>query len=301
MVSPAKSLDFALVVANEPQSLYGRLAELWVRLVRTMGMGNRVVVFTDETTAEAYRSHYGGKLRELCDDLVAIPEAKYQRRDHCSRHIKTSLGQYLEHPTLYVDIDAVPTGREVESATFPECDVACSLDHTPGQVEGQPPPFARCCAEEEGWKLDNDCYLNTGVIYFAGTDGSRAFAERWHSDWRERLAIRGEHRDQLAFNRVVSEAGRVRVDILPRRYNVLMNAAAEYARDAVFLHYTIHRGTLPPHSLLAHLAESYKLTGMIDLRAVRAARKLRTGWIGGVRWHLRMGEYGKALKRILSR
>jgi len=86
------------------------------------------------------------------------------------------------------------------------------------------------------WRIRGDIHVNTGVLYFSGTERATYAGNRWHEKWKEWYACMKDHRDQLAFNNVIAETG-TEFQILQHRFNAQFKTAPGVAIGATIWHY----------------------------------------------------------------
>jgi len=220
----------------------------------------KIHLLTDAATFEHIVSHHSD-IREITD--VIIPVKNYYDGDFVkmSRHLKTSLTDYITGGFVYVDVDAFVV-RPIDFLLDMSCDFAACQDGNcdPDQFimpEFETKPFAAL-----GWTIPDGPYYNGGIIVVGATDAAKLFFSRWHKLWK--LAVsKGHFKDQPALNLAVREID-LSAKLLPPQYNFLLGMY----RGGAYLPYVVHvsttnfdqRNDTVFHGLIRSVHSGYKLS-----------------------------------------
>jgi hypothetical protein len=86
-----------------------------------------------------------------------------------------------------------------------------------------------------GWQV-REPYVNGGVIWYGGTDGSFSFADAWHQNWLTNVVRTERYRDQPALNHSLSADQAISLEILPYSFNAQVGMRSDLAEEALIWH-----------------------------------------------------------------
>ncbi|MFT3990104.1 MAG: putative nucleotide-diphospho-sugar transferase [Luteolibacter sp.] len=227
-------LHVVYLVTSQGDDYYPQMTQASVISLKHWNPAAKVTLACDPETHRKLT----GKLHPLlsmADDVLA-PETPEGSPLYQSRYLKTRLGTLIDGPFLYLDGDTLIRRNLSDLHHFTsDCDIAASVNHS------QPEPLLQHFAGQDavmdalGWKSPDGHYYNGGVVYFAGTPASRAFAEQWHQRWRISSAT-GKFFDQPAFNATLTD-GSAAFKALPISYNAQIKCNPSRAPRAAIWHY----------------------------------------------------------------
>ena len=264
------------VVAAKDLGLHADMAAVAALAVRRLHPRARIVVATDEPTAQAIERR-GHALREIASDVIVYVTGNNDRRIS-SRHIKTVLRQLVKGDYLYLDSDAIAV--QPLDRGWPEGgDLALARDWNPGGISADELPQVAMLRAELGWHFQSERYFNGGVIFVRDTPAAHAFYEEWHRRWQQALSV-GFWLDQPALNSVLA-TGIAKVAILPDGDNCAMHSTTMLrGRVRVFHFWTgAHGDEIPMGTLLGHLVARFQRDGELDGEAIRRAARDNFPWM----------------------
>ena len=221
---------FALTSAGI--DFYSAMTRIAVASLRLTNPGIRVVVACDAETDRLMRQARDPLLNEV-DKWMSV-ETPYGNKNNRSRFVKTSLRNRVEGAFLFLDSDVLVRG-DLSPLFTSDADIAGVRNHCL--------PFAQQIWAEDaetlevmGWRVRDDAYINTGVLYFNNTQATRRFGEEWHRHWLLSSRQRKLDHDQPAFNTVLHEL-RPHLAVLPDAWNAQFVKNASVVKDALIWHY----------------------------------------------------------------
>jgi Glycosyl transferase family 8 len=195
----------------------------------------KIHLLTDAATFEHIVSHHSD-IREITD--VIIPVQNYYDGDFVkmSRHLKTSLTDYITGAFVYVDVDAFVV-RPIDFLLDMSCDFAACQDGNcdPDQFimpEFETKPFAAL-----GWTIPDGPYYNSGIMVVRPTNATRDLFSKWHDLWKEASSI-GHFKDQPPLN-VTTRYVDLNIILLPPQFNFLIGMY----RGGAYLPHVVHVST----------------------------------------------------------
>src|SRR5438552_15470729 len=267
------------VVAAKDLGLHADMAAVAALAVRRLHPRARIVVATDEPTAQAIERR-GNALREIASDVIVYVTGNNDRRIS-SRHIKTVLRQLVKGEYLYLDSDAIAV--QPLDRGWPEGgDLALARDWNPGGISADELPQVAMLRAELGWHFQSERYFNGGVIFVRDTPAAHAFYEEWHRRWQQALSL-GIRQDQPSLNSAIA-AGVATVAILPDRDNWATESTAMLRGRARIFHFWAgaHGGEIPTGTLLGHLIVRFQRDGALDEAAIARATRDNFPWMNNV-------------------
>jgi hypothetical protein len=165
-----------------------------------------------------------------------------------SRFLKTSLGNVIDGPFLFLDSDIV-VRREFNFEFLPEIDLAACRNHSRVEINEQISKSDFDALTNLGGSLGQLDYVNSGVLFFSGTDLSKEISSEWHKVWLENYKKTGFVADQPSLYFVLS-SGKFKIQILPETYN-----AQIYTRFWFFSDYSVldcHGSPIDYNSIIWH-------------------------------------------------
>jgi hypothetical protein len=283
------------VVAAKDLGLYADMAAVAALAVRRLHPQARIVLATDEPTAQAIERR-GHALREIASDFVVYATGNDDPRIS-SRHIKTVLRQLVKGDYLYLDSDAIAV-QPLDRDWPEEGDLALAHDWNPGISTAELAHVAKLRAEL-GWHFLADRYFNCGVIFVRDTPAAHAFYEEWNRRWQQALSV-GFWLDQPALNSAL-DTGIAKVVILPHRDNCAIHSTTMLRGQARIFHFwtCAYVGELPLDTLLGHLVARFQRDGELDGETIRRAARDNFPWM--VKPLLMQRRYCRAMKLIAAR
>jgi hypothetical protein len=223
----------AYVVSSQGRDAYTVMTRISAVSLRAANPGVRVIVVCDSMTAAAVE-RCGDPLREEADEWIEC-ETPTGAEAYRSRFVKTSLRGILDGPFIYLDSDTLV--RSALSEIWPpEADVACAPNHSTDAPGSQKSRRDVVSLAAMGWDTRPDVYINSGVMVWGDTQGSRRLGADWHAKWLALSTRTREHRDQTALNAALHDTG-ASLDVLPHRFNAQFRSRVAVVSDSVVLHF----------------------------------------------------------------
>lgn len=238
---------YALVASDK--NLY--LEEMWVSIWSLRASSNssnrgelyHVVVLVDEDTEKMVVAR--PELLKMIDKLIVAPTPEGYNAKQRSRHIKTSVRDFINGDYLFIDTDTVIT-KSLDAILY-ENEMLRSENENIGSIFAVPdehlplsehlfPPtgeikriFNEDCSDSKFW-------FNSGVMYVRDTPEAHAFYKRWNENWTYSCFEKGNSQDQPALLKTDKEFGYV-IKELPGIYNAQVALSLKYFADAAILHW----------------------------------------------------------------
>jgi lipopolysaccharide biosynthesis glycosyltransferase len=208
-------MKIAYAVTTGGRDIYSSMALISASTVRLSNPQAEIVVVCDQESFEKMKS-VRDRLLDVADKVIPLEVAKGSAAMR-SRFVKTSLGAVIERPFLFLDSDTV-VRKDLSGIFNSTADVAAARNHSRSNLPEQLCGWDVETFEKMAWPGPTKDHLNSGVIFYAGNQACRAFAERWHRLWQQGCAAMGGHRDQAAFNHALRAAG-LNWEVLPDHFN----------------------------------------------------------------------------------
>ncbi len=211
------------------------LEELWVSLhsLRLFHPEVKVMVLVDEPT-KVYMERFP-KLCDMITEIVVVPVPEQYNAKQRSREIKTTVRNVIDGTYLFIDTDTVickPLDA-IDNLTY---DIAAVPDgHIPlselmfSPTESIKNIFGVDISDSEYW-------FNSGVMYVADNEKTRAFYRSWNKNWTFSCFQKGQSQDQPALSVTNKEFGDL-ISKLDDIYNAQVAMSLKYFADAAILHW----------------------------------------------------------------
>jgi len=227
---------YALV--STPNDLY--LQELWVSLysLRLYEPDREVRVCCDEETSRILKKYE--KIVSMLTEIVIVPKLdSYARKfeGRKSRHIKTTLREYMKGPFLYIDTDTVICAplNEIDELN---CDIAGVCD---ANIDFHVNPFRQSILRfvQDVFGIDasqHPHWINGGVLYVADNAKTHEFFRVWHENWRYAATIKNVVRDMPPLLKAEIDTNLL-ITELPGYFNAQPYMSMHYFCEAKILHF----------------------------------------------------------------
>ena len=227
-------------LTSRGRDAFESMTRLSAATVRATNPEARIVVACDAETHRAL-DHASSRLLGEADEVRGYPTPTGSPVFR-NRFVKTQLGEAIDGPFLFLDADTV-VRRQLAPLMPTDADLAGAPNHSRDDLEGQLWTDDVNHIRRMGWRIPST-YVNGGVLFYAGTTGSIAFAAAWHRLWRASAEATGRDRDQSALNEAILASG-VRLHVLPHACNAQIKMVPSAAKDAAIWHYYFSNGDLP--------------------------------------------------------
>lgn len=176
-----------------------------------------------------------------------------------SRWLKTTLRQRTDGPYVFLDGDTlVVRPLDSLSGAAEAGRLAAVRDRNRAAPRPGWPHWTGALYRGCGWPTPPKLYLNSGVVAWPDTEAARELSADWHARWKLSRQ-RGVNVDQPAFNAAVDARPIDEFEVLPDRFNALIDADPRLAAGAHVLHFFAGvKGPRPAtvfDALVARLAE----------------------------------------------
>ncbi len=223
------------LIASE-QDLF--IEEIWCSIysLRLYEPDREVRVCCDAPTSK--RINLFPELKRLITEVVVIPiPHDYESAKLRSRHIKTSVRQYIKGKFLFVDTDTVFCGC-IEYIDNLSCDIAAvkeyhlPLSKSPFKhivISNIREIFNENVTQDDGWH-------NSGVIYVADNERTHEFYNQWNSNWSYSALEKNMSQDEPALMKTDKDFGYIICE-LPDEFNCQPAMSVKYLADAKIIHF----------------------------------------------------------------
>ncbi len=277
-----KSKKVAFVVTSQGHDFFSAMTRVSVASLRAINPESHVIILCDWQSDEA--------MQQACDPLiddvdewlaVDTPPGDAGFRN---RHVKTRLRSLLDGPFLFLDSDTFVRGDLSEIFDL-DCDLGGARNHSRKIFTQQVWKQDWATLKEMGWAIDDEVYINGGVLFFNDTEGARTLADEWHRRWLQSANRKDYHRDQPALNSAL-HAVRPKLSVLPDYFNAQILTAPKAATDAKIWHYYSSAGqkamtsfdVLVGKVLLGAKIDRKEINKMIDSRHPWRRENLVDAW-----------------------
>ncbi len=211
------------------------LEELWVSLhsLRLFHPEVKVMVLVDEPT-KVYMERFP-KLCDMITEIFVVPVPEQYSAKQRSREIKTTVRNVIDGAYLFIDTDTVIC-KPLDAIDNLTCDIAAVPDgHLPlselmfSPTESIKNIFGVDISDSEYW-------FNSGVMYVADNEKTRAFYRSWSKNWTFSCFQKGQSQDQPALSVTNKEFGDL-VSKLDDIYNAQVAMSLKYFADAAIVHW----------------------------------------------------------------
>ena len=212
---------------------FSAMTRISISSLRHFNPSCRVTVAFD---AESYvkLSEKKDPLLNEADALLEIstPDGDAQFRN---RFVKTSLGFFVSGPFLFIDSDTL-VRSDISEIFTPNADIKGCLNHSQRNTAWQVNDSDAETLALMGWNQWHGKYINGGLIYYSGSDGSSEFGRLWHSNWLASYNKTGSSKDQPALNAALALLNPP-FELLPVKFNAQIKYNSLVAYDASIWHY----------------------------------------------------------------
>ncbi len=211
------------------------LEECWVSLysLRIFHPNVNVTLLVDETT-KRYVSLFHS-FCEMVTEIKVVPVPEQYTAKQKSRELKTKTRLYVDGPMLFLDNDTVIC-KPLDGIDNLSCDMA-AVPETHLPLSNMPfSPLGSVMAVFGIDASDSQYYFNSGVIYAADNDRTRAFFKKWNEKWTYSCFQKGNPQDEPSFLMANREFGNM-IQELPGVYNAQVQMSLKYFADAVIIHW----------------------------------------------------------------
>ena len=211
------------------------LEECWVSLysLRIFHPEAHVVLLVDENT-----QRYIAQFEEFCKmatEIKTVPMPENYTAKQKSRELKTQTRLYVDGPMLFLDNDTVICKR-LDAIDELNCDMA-AVPETHLPLADMPfTPLGSVKAAFGVDVSDSQYYFNSGVIYAADNDTTRAFFKKWNENWKYSCFEKGNPQDEPSFLMANREFGNI-IEEMPGIYNAQVQMSLKYFADAAIIHW----------------------------------------------------------------
>lgn len=181
---------------------------------------------------------YVSRYAEFCNlftEIVSVEAPDHYGRKEKSRELKTKCRLFVKGPMLFLDNDTIIC-KPLDELDYLTCDIAAVPEvHLP-LLEM---PFSPLETLKDAFGIDGSdskFYFNSGVIFAADNDRTRAFFKKWNENWTYSCFEKGISQDEPAFLKTNREFGNM-IHKLPDIYNAQVQMSLKYFADAAILHW----------------------------------------------------------------
>jgi lipopolysaccharide biosynthesis glycosyltransferase len=229
-------MKYIYVLASSEDDLYYEQFFLSIVSLRLCNPAAEIVLLLDTFTKKNLTGNRTG-YEKVVSDVVVIEPPRGLSQKESSRHIKTSMRQYITGDFLYIDCDTIIADdlshvflQNISIGAVPDC-------HTPFKKHH----YYRQFRDENlrlGFSsiLECDNYYNGGIIYCGDTPESYRFFERWHDIWND-CRKKGNSQDMPSFNRANYELHNIISEIDGKWNCQISNNGLTFLSQSKIIHY----------------------------------------------------------------
>lgn len=192
-----------------------------------------IMIACDEETASILAKSADPILQDADQWLtVSTPPGSNTFRN---RFVKTTLRKHLSGPFLFLDSDIVVRG-DLSRIFKSSADIAGAPNHSRTTLQEQIWEKDQEMLTAMGWPVNENVYINGGVLFYNDTPKAYQFAEAWHQKWLSCSQRLQSYRDQPALNAAVHEI-KPQMAILEYAFNAQIETNVRSAWGAVIWHF----------------------------------------------------------------
>jgi len=257
--------QFLYVLVSKPEDNYYEQLLISVTSLRKHNPDAYITVLTDTKTDQTLSGPLRGQIRELVQKIIVVDFDDSLNNTKRSRYLKTTMRDHLEGDFLFIDCDTVIC-ESIDLDEF-DCEFGVVYD---GDAEWHYHNIQRdeCnTMASKGYKIPDEDYFNSGVIWCMDTPKTHEFYKRWHELYLicNELGI-GE--DQPSFNITNQEMGKF-IRRLDNKWNcIAMLGGVSCLSKCKILHYAAYKHDNDPN------AHPYVLGNKRVFREIKKAEDL---------------------------
>lgn len=225
---------YALIASNE--TLF--FQELWASAFsfRLHNPDCEIRVLCDRPTYDYITTF--SRFVGLVDDIIIVSVPSEYSSKLRSRQIKTTVRKFVEGPYLFVDTDTICAEPLDDISQFFKCDIAAENEfHVPLSQSVFRHHVANYIKGTFGSNiLEDDRWLNSGVMFVNDTPAAFDFYDCWHKYWEHSAFESGNPQDQPALLMTYREKKNF-VSALPGEYNCQVGLSVKYLASAKIFHF----------------------------------------------------------------
>lgn len=192
-----------------------------------------VCLVVDRKTCE-----YVSKYSEFCKlftEIVSVEVPEHYGRKEKSRELKTKSRLFVKGPMLFLDNDTIIC-KPLDEIDSLSCDIAAVPETHLPLLEMPFSPLGTVKATFGIDASDSKYYFNSGVIYAADNERTRAFFKKWNENWTYSCFEKGMSQDEPAFLKTNRDFENMIYE-LPGIYNAQIQMSLKYFADAAIIHW----------------------------------------------------------------
>ena len=262
------------VLAGGSRDIYSSMTRISMASLRLTNPSVKAIVVTDSLTGDALKTSRDPLLEEA-DEFIFVAMAGGPPSFR-SRFLKTSVHNIVGGRLIFLDSDTL-VRTDISDLFALSVDVACSANHSRDNLNEQRWDENDAILEAMNWKIRDDIYVNSGVLFFNDTPGAVRLSSDWHEKWHTAFAATNDHHDQPALNAAIYDL-KPRLLILPHDHNAQFRVSPWSATGAAIWHYyaTLFDSPTTEFELLTRqLLEGAKLSRAVIRNMVRRSHPWR--------------------------
>lgn len=196
--------QFLYVLVSKQDDYYYEQLLISVTSLRKHNLDAYVTVLVDNKTDETLHGSLRGRIRGFVQNIIVVDFDDGMSNTKRSRYLKTTMREHVQGDFLFVDCDTVICDHiSLDEFEF-EFGAVYDGNSTWGCHNIQ---RAECnTMAERGYKIPEEDYYNSGVIWCRDTETTHLFYKRWHELYLECNKF-GIGEDQPSFNITNQEMG----------------------------------------------------------------------------------------------
>ncbi len=237
------SVCYVLTEKNGSRQYYNQMV-VSIASLRYRAFTGRVYVVADGRTADQLTGEQRDELEKYRTEIITVDVPEEFSATERSRHLKTSLREYITGDFLYLDTDTIFADRLPEQVSSAELALAREqYDSLRSGTAAEVVPECFSFRERKEY-LQCGCddskiqvFYNSGVIWSRDTKKTHLFFRKWHEAWLT-CRKKGVMQDQPSLNEINHLMGGA-IELLDGIWNVQVTRpySQKYIDHAIILHY----------------------------------------------------------------
>lgn len=234
-----------------------------------------------DTLSSIQNNEVRRRLSTYIDEFISVEFESSVTPKERSRHLKTSMREYIEGTFLFLDTDTVICSQITEIDTW-NFDLGIVLDlHT--SLVAHPYGEGIKSNIRRMYNIDIPSginYYNSGVMFVKDNDKTRDFFKRWHENWKSTKDLPGGLFDQQSLIKTEIDFNGF-IHPLTGDYNCQILGSIQYLYTAKIIHFfnTQWNGEKLSPLFEKSFYRRFKQTGLMDNDALAIIKNCKSSFI----------------------
>lgn len=208
-------MNFVYIHCGSAKNSYSLMIRISIASVRISNPNSKITLLIDRKSFSKLKISKDLLLNEV--DLVLVKYTPDGTNGYKSRYLKTRLGLLLDGPFVFLDSDTL-VRKELKEVFENDFDIAGCRNLNRISVKDQINNRDLGILQDIGCSLTNMDYINSGVLFFSGSQKSKLFSEIWNKEWQNSFLVSKEIADQPSLYSTLSKID-LKFRLLPDEYN----------------------------------------------------------------------------------